>query len=139
MAYQREQDAIRNAQNWAQINASNSSSGYDLTEVGIEEGNNSNSNSSSSTNITSIAQSSGWTSTPISMSKSNTTASAKKYGTFSNNYQPKGISGYGKLTKSGHTCTVNGKEQNIWLTSGDGVTRAWYWDGSTRTYVGISW
>lgn len=139
LAYQKQQDAIRNAQNWAQINASNSSSGNDLTDVGVEERNNLNSNSGSSTNITSIAQSSGWTKTPMSMSQSNTTASAKKYGTFSNNYQPKGISGYGKLTKSGHTCTVNGKEQNIWLTNGDGVTRAWYWDGSTRTYVGISW
>ena len=139
LAYQKQQDAIRNAQNWAQINASKEDDLPPLDEDKDEEENNSNSNNDSSTNIKSIAQSSGWTSTSISMSQSNTTASAKKYGTFSNGYQPKGISGYGKLSKSGHTCTVNGKEQNIWLTTGDGVTRAWYWDGSTRTYVGISW
>lgn len=141
LAYQKQQDAIRNAQNWAQINAQNSTSGNGIE---LEENSNSTLNDTAieenqTGDITSIAKSSGWTSTPISMSKSNTTASAKKYGTFSNGYQPKGINGYGKLSKSGHTCTVNGKEQNIWITNGDGVTRAWYWDGATRTYVGISW
>lgn len=81
---------------------------------------------------------SGWTSTGISMNKGNTSKSASQYGTFSNGYQPKGIAGYGKLSKSGQTINVNGKQQNVWLTTGDGKTRAWYWDGSSRTYVGIS-
>lgn len=81
---------------------------------------------------------SGWTSTGISMNSRNTQKSAEQYGTFSNGYQPKGIAGYGKLSKSGQTMNVNGKEQNVWLTTGDGKTRAWYWDGSSRTYVGIS-
>ena len=140
LEYQKQQDAIRNAQNWAQINSNKDDDLPPLDEdEEKEEEINLNSNNDSSIDIKSIAQSSGWTSTPMSMSKSNTTASAKKYGTFSNEYQPKGINGYGKLSKSGHTCTVNGKEQNIWLTNGDGVTRAWYWDGATRTYVGISW
>lgn len=138
-AYQKQQDAISNAQS--------SSSGYTLTGGSggdtptlEENGGSQKSNSSSGTsNMSAIAKSQGWTSTAICTSQSNTKASAKKYGTFSNGYQPKGINGYGKLTKSGHTCTINGKEQNIWLTTGDGKTRAWYWDGSTKTYVGISW
>ena len=79
----------------------------------------------------------GWTSTGISMTKANTKASADKYKTFSNGYQPKGIVGYGALKPSGQTINVNGKQQNVWLTTGDGKTRAWYWDGSSRTYVGI--
>ena len=58
-------------------------------------------------------------------------ADAKKYGTFSNGYQPKGISGYGTVSKTGRTTVVNGKTQNIWKTP-DGTE--WYWDGSSRTY-----
>ena len=85
----------------------------------------------------SSAKSNGWTSTGMSMNTRNTTKSAKEYGTFSNGYQPKGISGYGKLSKSGQTINVNGKTQNVWLTTGDGKTRAWYWDGKSKTYVGI--
>lgn len=141
MAYQKQQDAIANAQNWASINSRNSSNnGYEVYDNNTTEELNNNSNSSSeTTNMASIAKSQGWTSTALCMSYANTKASANKYGTFSNGYQPKGINGYGKLSKSGHTCTVNGKEQNIWLTTGDGKTRAWYWDGSSKTYVGISW
>ena len=59
---------------------------------------------------------------------------AQKYGTFSNGYQPKGISGYGKLSKSGDTITYNGKKQNVWKTK-DGTK--WYWDGKSRTYKPI--
>lgn len=138
LAYQKQQDEIANAQKWASINASYGSGGIDITD-NVDLGGTQNSSNDDQSNMVQIAQSQGWSSTPISMSQSNTKASASKYGTFSNGYQPKGISGYGKLTKSGHTCTINGKEQNIWLTTGDGVTRAWYWDGSSRTYVGISW
>ena len=59
---------------------------------------------------------------------------AKTYGTFSNGYQPKGILSYGKVSKSGDTITVGGKNQNIWKTQ-DGTR--WYWDGSTRQYKKI--
>lgn len=109
------------------------SSGGSSDDVNMSGGNTNNKTTSSSS-----AKSNGWTSTGISMNKNNTTKSAKEYGTFSNNYQPKGISGYGKLTKSGKTINVNGKTQNVWLTTGDGKTRAWYWDGANKVYVGIS-
>lgn len=56
---------------------------------------------------------------------------AEIYGTFSNGYQPKGISGYGVLSKSGDTIKVGNKTQNIWKTQ-DGSL--WYWDGSSKTY-----
>ena len=61
----------------------------------------------------------------------NKKSDAQIYGTFSNNYQPKGISGHGKLSKSGDTITVNGNKQNVWKAE-DGSF--WYWDGSSRTY-----
>ena len=59
------------------------------------------------------------------------TSSKSKWGYFSNGYQPKGIDGHGALSKSGHTITVNGKNQNVWKAE-DGST--WYWDGSVRQY-----
>lgn len=152
--HEKQQDAIANAQKWTSINNSYSSGGgsgsggYSLTDSSqLNDGSALTDNSGSEGNsivngggsYASIANSEGWTKTPICMSESNTTASVKKYGTFSNGYQPKGILGYGKLTKSGYTCTVNGKEQNIWLTKNDGQTRAWYWDGNLKSYVGVSW
>jgi len=60
---------------------------------------------------------------------------ADTYGTFSNDYQPKGISGYGTVSKTGDTIAVNGKTQNIWKTP-DGSK--WYWDGRSNQYVRIS-
>lgn len=63
--------------------------------------------------------------------QTSTQTDAQKYGTFSNKYQPKGISGHGALSKSKHTITVNGKNQNVWKAE-DGST--WYWDGSVRQY-----
>lgn len=149
--YQKQQDAIANAQRTYSSSSSSGGGGYSsgseyyLTDSTSNNGgstsnnNSSNKNNSGGNTYASIAQSQGWTKTPMSMPQSNTTASAKKYGTFSNGYQPKGINGYGKVSKSGYTCTVNGREQNIWLTTGDGKTRAWYWDGSSKAYVGISW
>ena len=73
----------------------------------------------------------GWTDTS---SKQTLSKDAQKYGTFSNGYQPKGISGHGKLSKSGDTITYNGKKQNVWKTK-DGTK--WYWDGKSRTYKPI--
>ena len=72
---------------------------------------------------------------------------ASKYGTFSNGYQPKGISGHGKLTKSGKTIEVatevkygtdKGKKQTlvqtIWKAE-DGTK--WYWEGRQNKYIQI--
>ena len=68
---------------------------------------------------------------------------AKKYGTFDNGYQPKGISGYGAVTKSGKTIqittqTLSGQNrtvtQNVWKTP-DGTL--WYWEGRQNKYIRI--
>lgn len=68
-------------------------------------------------------------------------ADANKYGTFSNGYQPKGISGYGAVSKTGDTITLDTQTlsgqkktvtQNIWKTS-DGSK--WYWDGRKNRYI----
>ncbi len=73
---------------------------------------------------------------------------ADKYGTFSNGYQPKGISGHGSLSKTGKTINVQigesdtyneitGKKdkifnkQNVWQAE-DGTT--WVWDGKSKAY-----
>lgn len=66
----------------------------------------------------------------VAVAKGNT-SDADTYGTFSNGYQPKGIGGYGKVSKTGDKVVVNGKTQNLWKTS-DGTL--WYWDGSVRQY-----
>ena len=69
------------------------------------------------------------------------TASAiQEFGAFSNGYQPKGIHGSGKVTKTGetfinNTVTLDGKsvrvEQNVWATR-DG--KRWYWEGREMKY-----
>lgn len=69
---------------------------------------------------------------------------ANTYGTFSNGYQPKGISGYGTVSKTGDTITfttqtLSGHKQtvtqNIWKTP-DGSK--WYWDGTRNRYIQLS-
>ena len=71
-------------------------------------------------------------------------ADANKYGTFSNGYQPKGISGYGAVSKTGDTITLDTQTlsgqkktvtQNIWKTS-DGSK--WYWDGRKNRYIKLT-
>ncbi len=66
-----------------------------------------------------------------------------KYGTFSNGYQPKGISGHGTLSKSGETIqiktqTLSGQKQtviqNVWKAK-DGTK--WYWEGRQNKYIQI--
>jgi hypothetical protein len=68
---------------------------------------------------------------------------AKKYGAFSNGYQPKGISGHGTLSKSGQTIeistqTLSGQKQilvqNVWKAQ-DGTL--WYWEGRQNKYIRI--
>lgn len=68
---------------------------------------------------------------------------ASKYGTFSNGYQPKGISGHGTLTKANasikiNTQTLSGQKQtviqNVWKAE-DGTK--WYWEGRQNKYIQI--
>lgn len=68
---------------------------------------------------------------------------AKTYGTFSNGYQPKGISGHGAVSKTGDTVTfktqtLSGQKQtvtqNIWKAK-DGTK--WYWDGRYNKYIQV--
>lgn len=68
---------------------------------------------------------------------------AKKYGTFSNGYQPKGISGHGTLSKNGQTIQINTQTlsgqkqtvvQNVWKAQ-DGTL--WYWEGRQNKYIQI--
>lgn len=63
------------------------------------------------------------------------------YGAFANGYQPKGITGHGKLTKTGdlinvHALNLSGKEkvvpQNIWKAE-DGTF--WIWSGRDNKYL----
>lgn len=72
-----------------------------------------------------------------------TLSDAGTYGTTSNRYQPKGISGHGTLQKSGdkitfNTQTLSGKKQtvkqNIWVAE-DGTK--WYWEGRDMVYKQI--
>ena len=71
---------------------------------------------------------------------SSTVSDGQEYGTFSNKYQPKGISGHGAVTKTGDTYkfeteTLSGEkkevEQNIWEAE-DGTL--WYWEGREMKY-----
>ena len=66
---------------------------------------------------------------------------AKKYGTFSNGYQPKGISGHGVLEDSKDTITFKTQtlygqkqtlKQTVWKAE-DGTK--WYWDGRENKYL----
>ena len=68
---------------------------------------------------------------------------ANKYGTFSNGYQPKGISGHGTLSKTKDTVTFNTQTlsgqkqtvtQNIWKAA-DGTK--WYWEGRQNKYIQV--
>lgn len=64
-------------------------------------------------------------------------SSGSSYGYFSNGYQPKGIDGYGAVSKTGkqimvtNTKTGNVNTQNVWKTP-DGTQ--WYWEGGSKTY-----
>lgn len=72
------------------------------------------------------------------------TASAiQEFGVFSNGYQPMGIHGHGKVTKTGETTnvstvTLSGEtrtvKQNVWRTP-DG--KLWYWEGREMKYKPI--
>ena len=55
-----------------------------------------------------------------------------KYGTFSNGYQPNNIGGT-KLTNSGMSTNVTGKEQTIWEANG----KYWLWRGDLNKYIEV--
>lgn len=68
---------------------------------------------------------------------------AKKYGVYSNGYQPRGISGHGNLSKTGQTIqlsteTLSGKKQtlvqSVWRAD-DGTF--WYWESRKNKYIQI--
>lgn len=68
----------------------------------------------------------------------------KLFGTFANGYQPKGILGHGKVSKTGdtiefETTTLDGQtktvKQNVWKTE-DG--KLWYWEGRENKYKELS-
>lgn len=70
-------------------------------------------------------------------------ADVAKFGAFENGYQPKGISGHGKLAKTGQTIELNTQTlygqkqvliQNVWKAQ-DGTK--WYWDGRENAYLQI--
>lgn len=61
-----------------------------------------------------------------------TAKAAKKYGTFSNGYQPKGIMNYGKVKSTGRKCMVNNRKQTVWKTDDDTL---WVWDGVNNKYI----
>lgn len=72
-----------------------------------------------------------------------TKAAIEEYGAFENGYQPKGITGYGKLKDTGKqiyvtTYDLNGqkvvKSQKIWKTDNN---EQWVWDGSKMEYVAL--
>lgn len=72
---------------------------------------------------------------------SNTQSDAEKYGTFSNGYQPKGISGYGEVAKSGlkvydvfNELGTDFGKQNIWKAGG----HYFVWDGASKDYVDVT-
>lgn len=75
-----------------------------------------------------------------------TAKSAQKYGTFSNGYQPKGIIGYGVLSRAfknsdntylGYEC--NGRNSTIWkATDKNGNTHYFFWDGNNNEYIEMS-
>lgn len=72
--------------------------------------------------------------------RGNKNPDAEKYGTFKNGYQPKGISGHGKLKKTEdeiifETVTLKGEKktvtQKIWEAED---YSKWYWDGRENKY-----
>lgn len=136
--YQKERDAIADSQ-WQKE--------YDLSLQSLNKSRSSGGSSSRSSGSGQTLTFSGndtetpEVQTPYYVGSLN--SDANTYGTFSNGYQPKGISGYGTLSKTGDTLTFNTNtlagenktvQQNIWKTE-DGSK--WYWDGRYNKYIKI--
>lgn len=67
---------------------------------------------------------------------SDTAKAWRKYGYYSNGYQPRGViylgADYGKVTPTGILTNINGRNQNIHKTK-DGSL--WVWDGANNRYI----
>lgn len=128
MAYQKQRDAVADSQWQKQYSLSKASSG----------GSSGSSGSKSSSKLTNGSKSSGsGSSSKLTKGKSD----AETYGTFSNGYQPKGISGYGEVKASGlkvgDVFMNDGSsfsKQKIWQAGG----HYFVWDGSAKDYVDVT-
>ena len=129
--------------------SSSSGGGSSYSSGGSSKSSSSKSSGSSSISKTKSSSSSSKTiSTPYYSGSINSDVAI--YGAFANTkdnngvaYQPKGISGYGKVTATGkkievHTTTKNGSnktvKQNLWQTP-DGTL--WYWEGRKNQYLKV--
>ena len=128
--------------------AASSSSGGGSSRS-YSSGGSSSKSSSKSSGSSSISKSKSSSSNKISTSyySGSINKDVAKYGAFANTkdsngtaYQPKGISGYGKVSKTGQKVFVDTKTksgtkktviQNVWKTS-DGTK--WYWEGRENKY-----
>ena len=106
------------------------------------------SSSSKSSSSSSISKSKSTNKISTSYYTGSINSDVAKYGAFANTkdnngvaYQPKGISGYGAVSKTGQkvqidTVTKNGSKktvvQNVWKTA-DGTK--WYWEGRQNKYI----
>ena len=134
--YQKERDAVKDSQ-WQKE--------YDLSTQSLAKSSSSKSSGGYSGNnqtLKNIGNDTPEVQTPYYQGSLN--SDANKYGTFSNGYQPKGISGYGEVKKTGDTITfdtqtldgqANTVKQNIWQTS-DGTK--WVWEGRENRYKKIN-
>lgn len=135
MQFQREQAAQAQA-NWEKEYALSQAAAYSSGSGGSSRGSGgSSSYSSSDYDIVDTSNSTSTQGKTVNPYTGTRNSDADKFDTFSNGYQPKGISGYGTVSKSGDTITVNGQKQNVWKTP-DGSK--WYWDGRANQYVKMS-
>ncbi len=131
MAYQKQRDAVADSQWQKQYNLSKASSG----------GSSGGRSSSKLTNGSSGSKSSGSGSSSKLTNGSKGKSDAETYGTFSNGYQPKGISGYGEVESSGLKVKdvfmddgSSFSKQKIWQAGG----HYFVWDGSAKDYVDVT-
>lgn len=140
MAYQKERDAIADAQwqkeyNLSLSNSYSKSSKSEYSSGVVEYGTLVNSYGDGSGNMIYV-DSNGNTYkmkagyNPYTGTKNNDVSN----GTFSNGYQPNNVNGK-TLSKSGKTGTINGQEQNIWKCK-DG--NYYYWDGTKNKYYKLN-
>ena len=128
MAYQRERDKVADNQ-WERE--------FNLAKQSKSSGGSSGGYYGTSADNGFLLDNSGQTVNPYTGTRSK---DADEFGTFSNGYQPKGISGYGELSKTGDTITFNTVKpdgtpmvstQAIWKTP---KGELWYWDGRDNQY-----
>lgn len=138
---QQQQLAEEKRQFNASLNASRSSGGSSRSSSSGSSSSSKSSKSSSSSKKVSSSKHTPALTTEYYRGAVN--SDVEKYGAFSNGYQPKGITGHGKLKKTGKTIqlstqTLSGKKQqvvqNVWQAE-DGTL--WYWEGRENRYIQI--